>query len=151
MPELKKERKKNDYLKKSWSIVLGRSSLCWHQLFLLRVNFLSSILIGPGVKWSLLQLWDVYPQLESPTFGCHLGSEEDLECVCAPSLSRVCLCDPMDCSLPSSFVYGISHARTLEWVAISYSMGSFWPRDRTCVSWICRQILYHLVTWEVQT
>ena len=34
------------------------------------------------------------------------------------------LCDPMDCSPPGSFVYGISQARTLEWVAISFSKGS---------------------------
>ena len=31
------------------------------------------------------------------------------------------LCDPMDCSLPGSFVHGIFHARILEWVAISFS------------------------------
>ena len=31
------------------------------------------------------------------------------------------LCDPMDCSLLGSSVHGISQARILEWVAISYS------------------------------
>ena len=31
------------------------------------------------------------------------------------------LCDPMDCSLPGSFVHGILQARLLEWVAISFS------------------------------
>ena len=31
------------------------------------------------------------------------------------------LCDPMDCSLPGSSVPGILQARTLEWVAISFS------------------------------
>ena len=35
--------------------------------------------------------------------------------------SRVQLCDPMDCSLPGSAVPGILQARTLEWVAISFS------------------------------
>ena len=30
------------------------------------------------------------------------------------------LCDPMDCSPPSSSVRGILQARTLEWVAISF-------------------------------
>ena len=29
------------------------------------------------------------------------------------------LCDPMDCSLPGSYVHGIFQARILEWVAIS--------------------------------
>ena len=31
------------------------------------------------------------------------------------------LCDPMDYSLPSFSVHGILQARTLEWVAISFS------------------------------
>ena len=31
------------------------------------------------------------------------------------------LCDPMDCSLPGFSIHGILQARTLEWVAISFS------------------------------
>ena len=31
------------------------------------------------------------------------------------------LCDPVDCSLPDFSVHGILQARTLEWVAISFS------------------------------
>ena len=46
------------------------------------------------------------------------------------------LCDPMDCSLPGSSLHGILQARVLEWVAISFSRGSSWPRDRTWVSHI---------------
>ena len=34
------------------------------------------------------------------------------------------LCDPMDCSLPSSSVHGIFQAIVLEWIAISFSKGS---------------------------
>ena len=45
-------------------------------------------------------------------------------------------CDPIDCSLPGSSVHGILQARVLEWVAIPFSRGSSWPRDRTWVSWI---------------
>ena len=33
----------------------------------------------------------------------------------------------MDCSLPGSSVHGISQARILEWVAISFSRGSSSP------------------------
>ena len=40
----------------------------------------------------------------------------------------------MDCSLPDSSVHGISQARILEWVSISFSRGSSWPRDQTQVS-----------------
>ena len=55
--------------------------------------------------------------------------------VVVQSLSHVQLfCNPMDCSLPGSFVHGISQARTLEWVAISFSRGSSQPRDQIHVS-----------------
>ena len=40
----------------------------------------------------------------------------------------------MDCSLPGSSVHGIFQARVLEWVAISFSRRSSWPRDWTQVS-----------------
>ena len=49
--------------------------------------------------------------------------------VCAKS--RPTPWDPMDCSPPHSSVHGILQARILEWVAISFSRGSFLPRDRT--------------------
>ena len=42
----------------------------------------------------------------------------------------------------------LSQARILEWVVISSSRGSSWPRDGTCVSCIGRWILYHCDTWE---
>ena len=54
----------------------------------------------------------------------------------------------MDCSLPGSSVYGICQARLLEWVAISFSRGSSWPRDKTYASCIGRGILYHSATRE---
>ena len=44
------------------------------------------------------------------------------------------LCDPMDCNLPDSSVHGILQARILEWVDISYSRGSSWPRNQIHVS-----------------
>ena len=45
--------------------------------------------------------------------------------------SCLTLCDPMDCSLPGSSIDGMFQARILEWVAIFFSRGSSWPRDRT--------------------
>ena len=56
----------------------------------------------------------------------------------------------MDCSPTGSSVHGTSQARILEWVAIYFSRGSPWPRDRTCISYIGRPILYHWATWEAQ-
>ena len=50
------------------------------------------------------------------------------------SLSRVRLCDAMDCKLQGSSVHEIFQARVLEWVAISFSRGSSRPRDQTQVS-----------------
>ena len=41
---------------------------------------------------------------------------------------------PLDCSPPGSSIRGIFQARVLEWVAISFSRGSSWPRDWTQVS-----------------
>ena len=69
-------------------------------------------------------------------------------CMCACAQLGPTLCDPMDCSLPGSSVHGISQERILEWVAISFSRWSCWPRDWTWVSCIGRQILYHWATWE---
>ena len=53
------------------------------------------------------------------------GSTIFVHCVCAKSL-QLCLtlCDSMDCCRPGSSVRGISQARILEWVAISFSRGS---------------------------
>ena len=45
--------------------------------------------------------------------------------------SCLTLCDPMKCSQPCSSVHGISQARILEWVSISFSRGSHGHRDRT--------------------
>ena len=64
--------------------------------------------------------------------------------------SCLTLCDPMDCSLSRSSIHEIFQARGLEWVAISFSRGSSWPRDRTWVShivgrrftlWATREVL----------
>ena len=57
-------------------------------------------------------------------------------------------CDPMDCNPLGSSVYGIFQGKIMEWVAISFSRGSSWPKDGTWVSYIGRCILYHWATWE---
>ena len=48
--------------------------------------------------------------------------------------SCLALSDHMDCSPPGSSVHGILQDRTLEWVAMPFSMGSSQSRDRTWVS-----------------
>ena len=56
--------------------------------------------------------------------------------LCLVTQSCLTLCDPVNSSPPSSSVRGILQASLLEWVAISSSRGSSWPRDWTCVSCI---------------
>ena len=83
-----------------------------------------------------------------------LSLEVFIACACMHAeLLQLCstLCDPMNSSPLGSSVHGISQARILEWVTITFSRGSSWPRDQTCVkcvSCIARQILYHYTTWE---
>ena len=56
------------------------------------------------------------------------------------------LCDPwtVACQAPLSF----SQARILEWVDISSSKGSSWPRNETCLSCIGMWVIYHSATYE---
>ena len=61
-------------------------------------------------------------------------------CVWVCVLSHIWLCDPVDCSPPGSSVHGLLQARTLEWVAISFSSGSSWPRDWTQVSYVAGRL-----------
>ena len=56
-------------------------------------------------------------------------------CMCAKSFqSCPTLCDAINYSPPSSFVYEILQAWILEWVVKPFSRGSSCPRDRTRVS-----------------
>ena len=65
----------------------------------------------------------------------------DLKCVCPT------LCNPIDCSPPSSSVHGIFQAKILDWVATSYPRGSYrsWNWRISCIG---RLILYHWTTRE---
>ena len=59
-------------------------------------------------------------------------------------------CDPKDYSPPGSSGHGILQARILEWVAISFSRASSWPRDWTHISHVSctgRRVLSHRATW----
>lgn len=88
----KKERRKRcmfSQSRKSWSIVLGGTSLpgCQLLLFLVRLIqrclawFVSRCLMGP------FELWDTYPRFKFLEFDCHLGSQKNLQNM-AQSLPR---------------------------------------------------------------
>ena len=53
----------------------------------------------------------------------------------------------MDCNLPGSPVHGILSAKILEWVAISFSRGSSWPRDWTQVPCIAGRLF---TIWAIE-
>ena len=102
-----------------------------------------------GLKPGLLVLYQEpaeLPALWRPTVRVgQLGFEGVCVCVCVCVCMLSCIqlfCDPVACSPPVSFVYGIFQARILEWVAISFSRGSSRPRDWTCVSCSGRWRLY---------
>ena len=69
------------------------------------------------------------------------GSESEVAQSCPT------LCNPMDCSPPGSSVHGIFQARVLEWVAISFSGGPSWPKNRTPVSLIAGR---HFTLWATR-
>ena len=65
------------------------------------------------------------------------SNEWTIKCVwwcCFVAKSGPILCEPTDCSPPSSSVHGITQARVLEQAAMSFSRGSSQPRDQTHVS-----------------
>ena len=54
------------------------------------------------------------------------------------------LCDPIDCSLPSSSVHGIFQAIILEWVAIAFSILRTCPLllSGACLGKFCGSLLH---------
>ena len=79
--------------------------------------------------------WVVAPNLELPCLDLLVIVKESES---ENYVTRSCptLCDSVDCSPPGSSIHGILQARILEWVAISFSRGSSWPRDWAQVSCI---------------
>ena len=65
--------------------------------------------------------------------------------------SYLTFCDPMECSLLSSSVYGLLQAIILEGVAISFSRGPSQPRDQTWVSCITGRFFIVWTAREAQS
>ena len=63
-------------------------------------------------------------------------------CCCLVTELYLTLCDPMDCGPLVSSVHGILQARILQWVAISFSRGSFQPSDQIQFSCITSRFLF---------
>ena len=82
--------------------------------------------------WSLL-----YPLCQEQYLACGGGGGGLVAKFCPTLATATRLLCPWD-----------FQARTLEWVAISFSRGSSRPRDQTCVSCTGGRILYHWTTRE---
>ena len=76
--------------------------------------------------------WDQKELNTTERVSKHKGTGNKYWCLVPQSCPT--FCDPVDCSPPGSSVHGAFQARILEWVAISFSMGSSPPRDQTQVS-----------------
>ena len=59
-------------------------------------------------------------------------------------------CDPVDCSPPGSPVHGILQGGILQWVVLSSSRGSSWPRDRTHISYVSCIAGGFFTCWAIQ-
>ena len=70
-------------------------------------------------------------------------------CCCSVTKSYLTLCDPRDYSPLVSTMHGISQARILEWIAISFSRRSSQDRNWTHNSCIGRWIIQPWASWEI--
>ena len=81
-----------------------------------------------------MYVWSISKKLARFTNKSWVGENWRLDLAAAAALLQSCptLCDPIDGSPPGSTVPGILQARTLEWVAISFS--SAWKWSHSVVS-----------------
>ena len=114
-----------------------------------RVSCIGRQILHPCTTWEAL-LKSLPPQAPSTTTPSKLTTlGASLVGPRSAVLRRLVVSNPLwptDCSPPGSSVHGIFLARTLEWVAVSFSTGSSQPRDWTRVSYvfcIAKWILYH--------
>ena len=73
-----------------------------------------------------------------------MGKEDVVYCLVA----KLCLilCDLLDCNPPGFSVHGISQARILEWVTISFSRRSFDPGIKPTSPALAGRYFYHWIT-----
>ena len=121
----------------SWWCYLNISSSATHFSFFFNVSQHQGLFQWVGYSYQAAKVLELQFQHQS---------------VCAQSLqSLLILWDPMYCSLQGSSFHRIFLERILEWVAMSSSRESSWPRDWTHVSYVSCTVgrfFYHWATRE---
>ena len=115
-----------------WSVLLRLVFLLSHIAYSMSPSFLYSLSLS-------LTLFNPVQFLPFPWNISAAYVSEKVKVLVAQSC--LTLWNFVDCSLPGSSVCGILQASIVEWVAIPFSRGSYWPRDQILH---CSQILYHL-------
>ena len=94
-------------------------------------------------------IWGLQPWLQWPAWPLRSSTTQIVGMHAKSLQSCPTLCNPVDCSPQGSSVCNILLARILKWVAITFSRGSSWPRNRTQVSqiafftiWATREATY---------
>ena len=95
------------------------------------LTFLNIIFLR-GKSFLSMFKWRLWVTLPTPSPVCHLIKR--LAAAAKSLQSCPTLCNPIDGSPPGSAVPGILQARTLEWVAISFSNAWNWKGSRSVVS-----------------
>ena len=117
-------------------LCLGLSVLpwTWMSVFFSQVRTFSAIL---SWKQHQANIWhSIIFVFEWVDGWINIGSNKLVLTRVLVSQSCLTLCYPVDWGPPGSSVRGLLQVRLLECVAISFSRGSSWPRDRTQVSCI---------------
>ena len=103
---------------------VGGSCLC-PRLVTIPPTIITSVSRAIKCAWN----WKMDPKIPERVFGRTLKLKwvsQSIKVLVTQSCPA--LCNPVDCSPPGSSIHGILQARILEWVAIPFSRGSFWPR-----------------------
>ena len=86
---------------------------------------LSAVVSPWTIHFQVLDKSPVLGPRRGPPFCNRMTKQSTTQQAVVQLLSSVCLfCDPIYCSQPGSSVHGISQARILEWVVISFSRRS---------------------------
>ena len=126
-----------------------RVNLKWCEFWEMYKFHLKAFYMDIRDTWYMMIFISIKKKKKNSTWPCFCPHT----CLRACSVAQLCpaLCDPMGYSPSDSCVHGISQARILEWVAISFSKWSSRSKNGTHFSWVSScgaQILYHYATWE---